>query len=66
MKINPFEAVNRRNNFKKKSTVKTVENGQLAAKKFSIDCPDCVLQIRRRGKVKLKLKTLPALQALSN
>ena len=39
-----------------------MENGQLAAKKFSIDWPDCILQAERN--VKFKLKTLPALQAL--
>ena len=51
--------------FKKHLTVKTVENGQFVAKKFGIDWPDHVLQYGE-GRSSVKLKTLPALQALSN
>ena len=42
-----------------------MENGQLAAKKFDIDWPDRVLQYGK-GRSSVKLKTLLALQALSN
>ena len=44
-----------------------MENGELAAKKFGVDWQDCVLQcggVGGGGKVKLRLKALPALQTL--
>ena len=46
MKINPFEAVNRKDKFCEVLDSLNDGNGQLAAKKFCIDWPDCVLQCR--------------------